>query len=325
MILVTGATGRIGNVLVKELVKKKYEVRILVRESSNLKSLEGINVDIAYGDVTKPETLNLAMKDIESVFHLAGKINISDQDKDGTYDINIQGTKNIIQACIESRVEELIYTSSIHAFLAPSDGSLITEKNQLCIDSGEQRGVYDCSKAFATKEILSANGKGLKTLILAPTGVVGPYDYRPSYFGLGMISSIKNDMKYTIDGAYDYVDVRDVVQGIVSAYEKQKFGEIYLLGGFKLEMKDYFEYLKEITKVKGKTIFLSRQLAILLGRIMLLFDKQSPITPYSVRTLDSNSNVDHSKATRELDYHPMNMKESIKDQYEWFKSNGYIS
>ncbi len=322
MVLVTGATGRIGNVLVKELLKKEYKIRILIRKESNLKSVEGLDLDIAYGDVRDVESLKLSMDGIDTVFHLAGKINISDKEIDLTNDTNIQGTKNIIQACKEVGIRKLIYTSSIHAFSAPKDGSTITEENKLCMDSGEQRGIYDCSKAFATKEVLAS---GLDTIILAPTGVTGPWDYRPSFFGVGMISSIKNKMRYTIAGEYDYVDVRDVVDGIIAAYEKKKFGETYLLSGEKLDMNTYFEYLKEITGIQGKTIFLSRAIAIFLGRIMLLFDKNSPITPYSVKTLDSNSNIDHSKATKELDYKPRGVKESVRDQYEWFKTNGYIS
>lgn len=323
MILVTGATGRIGHVLVKELNKKYGRVKVFVREKSNLKPLDGCDCEYVYGDILDLESLRKAVEGVDTLFHLAAHINISFYDKKKTLNTNVNGTKNVLKVCMEEGIN-LIYISSIHA-LSTSD-YVITENSKLCTDTEEKRGIYDQSKSLATKEVLSAMEKGLKTIILIPTGVIGPYDFRPSSFGLGVIQSVKIGLSSTLEGKYDYVDVRDVVSGIVTAFDLKKYGEMYMLSGHLLDMKTYIEYLREFSGMpKLKPLALvKKSVAIFLGYILGFFSKKSAITPYSVATLHSNSNISHEKATRELGYHPRDIKESLYDQYIWFKDNGYF-
>ncbi|NLZ24311.1 NAD-dependent epimerase/dehydratase family protein [Candidatus Dojkabacteria bacterium] len=323
MILVTGATGRIGHVLVGELNKKYGKVKVFVREKSNLKPLEGSNCEYVYGDILDIDSLRRAFEGVDTVFHLAAHINISFYDKKKTLNTNVEGTKNVVEVCMERGIS-LIYTSSIHALSTLDD--VITERSKLCTDTDEKRGIYDQSKSLATKEVLSAIEKGLRAIILIPTGVIGPSDYRPSSFGLGMIQSVKMGLSSTLEGRYDYVDVRDVVSGIVRAYDLKKYGEMYMLSGHLLDMKTYVEYLREFSGVsKLKPLGLvKKSLAMFLGFVMGFFNKRSTITPYSVATLHSNSNISHQKATEELGYHPRGIKESLYDQYMWFKNNKYI-
>lgn len=323
MVLVTGANGRIGNVLVKELIKKGIEVKALVRKTSDLKSLKGCNCEIVYGDILNIDELEKHFDGIETVFHLAGHINISFYDKNKTYNTNINGTKNIIDICLKKKIN-LIYTSSIHAFA--TQDKIITEESPLCIDTDEKRGIYDCSKALATKEILAAMGKGLRAIIVAPTGVIGPFDYEPSFFGAGMIQSIKSGLSYTVGGKYDYVDVRDVVNGMISAYLLKKYDNIYILSGEILDMKTYIKYLREfVGEKKFRPLRIIKQgLATFMGGIMGFFNRKSTITPYSISTLNSNCDISHEKATKDLGYNPMSLKKSLHDQYIWFKENGYL-
>lgn len=323
MILVTGATGRIGHVLVEELNKKYGRVKVLVREKSNLKSLETCNCEYIYGDILDIGSLRRAFEGVDTVFHLAAHINISFYDKKKTLNTNVNGTKNVVKICMEKNIN-LIYTSSIHALSTLDD--VITEGSKLCTDTDEKRGIYDQSKSLATKEVLFAMERGLKAIILIPTGVIGPSDFRPSSFGLGVIQSVKMGLSSTLEGKYDYVDVRDVVSGIVRAFDLKKYGEIYMLSGHLLDMKTYVEYLREFSGTsKFKPLALiKKSVAMFLGFVLGLFSKKSTITPYSVATLHSNSNISHEKATRELGYHPRDIKESLYDQYIWFKDNGYF-
>lgn len=323
MKLITGANGRIGNVLVRELNKRGEGVKILIRESSNLKSLEGLTYEPVYGDVLKPDTILKALDGVDTIFHLAGYINITSSYQNETYDVNIQGTKNIANICLEKGIN-LVYTSSIHAILSPTDGSVIDEKTHLATNELGKRGLYDYSKAVATEYVMDKVKDGLKAIIVHPTGVVGPYDYEPSLFGRGMIEFIKSNAKSTIPGHFDYVDVRDVVSGILKAFDMKKYGERYILGGEDLNMVDYGKYIHEFANIPGETKILNLNLAYILGYILPLFSKNSQITSYSVKTLQSNSNVNINKAIKELGYSPRSVKESLKDQYEWFKSHGYL-
>ncbi len=323
MKLITGANGRIGNVLVRELNKRGEGVKILIRKTSDLKSLEGLTYEPVYGDVLKPETVINALDGIDTIFHLAGYINITSSYKDETYDVNIQGTKNITDICLEKGLN-LVYTSSIHAILSPEDGSVIDESTPLATNELGKRGLYDYSKAVATQYVVDKMKEGLKAIILHPTGVVGPFDFEPSLFGKGIIEFIKSNAKSTIPGHFDYVDVRDVVNGILKAYDLKKYGERYILGGEDLNMADYAKYIHEFANLPGETKMMSLNLAYILGYVLPLFTKSSQITTYSVKTLQSNSNVNIDKARKDLGYMPRSVKESLKDQYEWFKSHGYL-
>jgi len=322
MKFITGANGRIGNVLVKELNKRGEKVKIFVRRESDLSSLEGCKYEISYGDIKDIDSLRNAISEGDEVFHLAGFINISDYNEKKTFDINVAGTENIIKVCLEKNVKRLLHTSSIHAFSIQNE-EVINEQTPLC--NKEKRGIYDVTKAKATCGILEAVRKSnLNAVVVCPTGVIGPYDYRPSFFGKAMISSVKTGLRATVEGAYDYVDVRDVALGMILAFEKGRAGEVYILGGERITMKEYFDFLKELTGIKTETRTISKGLAMVYAKVKSFFDRKSDITPYSLETLLSNSNISHEKATRELGYKPRSVKESLKDQYEWFLKRGMI-
>ncbi len=323
MILITGGNGRIGNVVVRELNKRNERPKVLVRKGSDLRSIDDCDYEEIHGDIMDPVTLEDDLEGVTAIFHLAGYINISPYYKELTYNTNVQGTKNIIYLCEKYNLD-LLYTSSIHAISAPSDGSLITEETPFCTETHEKRGLYDCSKARATRAVIEANNKGLRSLIFHPTGVIGPYDHRPSQFGTGMIKLIKSDIKMTIDGKYDYVDVRDVAETMIKAYEEKRFGERYILSNRIMSMGDYAKYLHEFSGIKGETSLIGYWPSLALGQLSVLFSKDPQITPYSVKTLHSNCNISHAKASKELGYSPRSVKESIHDQYEWFKENGYL-
>lgn len=323
MKLITGATGRVGIALVRELNTRGEKVKVLVREGSNTKELEQFNCEFVHGDILEVDKWESSLEDIDSIFHLAAHINISSKRKDFTFDTNIQGTKNIADICLRKDIV-MVYASSIHALSAPKDGSVITEQTPFVTDSKERRGIYDYSKSYATKYVLEQVEKGLKAIIVHPTGIIGPYDSRPSLFGQGMIDSVKSGLKLTTGGKFDYVDVRDVVWGMLRALELEKYGERYILSGEQLSMEEYIRYLKEFTDIKSDTKILGYTSSLLLAYVSSILNKDSQITPYGVKTLYSNSNISHEKATKELGYNPRSVKESLSDQYTWFKLNGYL-
>ncbi|MEW6106136.1 MAG: NAD-dependent epimerase/dehydratase family protein [Bacillota bacterium] len=176
MVTVTGATGHIGNVLVRELLAHGQRVRALIPPFEDPAPLDGLDVEKVEGDILDVGSLVRAFKWSDVVYHLAGIVSIVSGKRDLLYRVNVVGTRNVVETCLETGVRRLVYTSSIHAIAEPPPGVVIDES--LPFDPDSMAWEYDESKARATLEVLRAQDRELNPVILCPTGVIGPYDFR---------------------------------------------------------------------------------------------------------------------------------------------------
>src|SRR5680860_74741 len=176
--IVTGANGFLGSVLVKKLIKKGHNVKALVRSTSDLQSLKGLDIELFTGDISEISSLLRAFNGVDNVYHLAGMISLMPGDKKLIHKMNYLGTKNVVEACRKCNIKRLVYTSSIHALEDTPHGVVINEKIPYCSD--KNRSSYDFSKSLASKEVLNAVQDGLDAVIVNPTGIIGPYDFRVS-------------------------------------------------------------------------------------------------------------------------------------------------
>ena len=217
--VVTGASGHIGNVLVRELIKNGYEVKAFVLENENVEYLKELQIEICYGDVRNIESLEKAFQGAEIVFHLAGIIDIGTTKRKTIYSVNVEGTKNVLQACKKEKVKKLVYTSSVHAIAEKPIGEVITETKEF----SEQtvKGVYAKTKAEATKYLLENVSDQPEIIIVHPSGVIGPYEYIPSNLGQLVIDCANKKIGAYLEGGYNFVDVRDVAKGIMQAAQKR--------------------------------------------------------------------------------------------------------
>ena len=320
MIVITGATGHIGNVLVRKLLARGEKVRAIVPDFEDALPLQGLNVEKYTADLRQPESLIKAFDGAEVVYHLAGAISILPGKKKFLEEVNLQGTRNVIDACIKTGVKRLIYTSSIHAIREPPQGTVIDESCPF--DPEEVVGDYAKSKAKATLEVCKAVEKGLDAVIVCPTGVVGPYDFRHSEIGQMIIDFMQKRLKAYIDGAYDFVDVRDVAFGHILACERGKSGEAYILSGERITISQLLNMLEEITGVKAPRlkipIWLARFVALFTTLHYLRTGAKPRLTSYSIYTLQSNSFISSEKAKKELGYSPRPLRQSIEDTVKWF-------
>ena len=325
-VLVTGATGHIGNVLVRSLLKNGYDVTAFVRNKEKLNALDGLSVSFAYGDVRDIESLKMAFKGIDVVFHLAGLIDIGNGNKKQMYEVNVNGTKNVVNACKEMNVKKLIYTSSVHAIPTKPKGEIITETKTFSPDL--VKGTYSKTKAEATKYVLEANSKDLEVIITHPSGVIGPYEYITSNLGQLIIDCAHKKMGAYLDGGYNFVDVRDVADGLVSALEKGKAGECYILAGHYVTIKELMKYVQDITGVPAPKFKIARWFAYATGALSEIYYKivkQKPLfTSYSVYTTGTNANFSIDKAKKELGYFPRDFKDTMVDTIYWMKENKKI-
>ncbi|OGN92615.1 MAG: epimerase [Chloroflexi bacterium RBG_13_48_10] len=320
MNLVTGATGHIGNVLVRLLMERGEQVRAMVMPGEDLIPLQGLDVEIVEADVLDFQSLFKAFENIQVVYHLAGLISILPGKQQMVQTVNVIGTRNVIQAAQTAGVSRLVYTSSIHALKRVPHGILIDETIPFDIDHALSS--YDSSKASASLEVLIAVHKGMDAVIVCPTGVIGPYDFRRSEMGQLILDCVEQKPMLYVEGAYDFVDVRDVAEGLILAGEKGRCGESYILSGERISVLDIIKIVQEVLGKRLFSLKIPLQLAHLTANLTPLYYRLTHARPrftsYSLATITSNSFISHAKARLELGYHPRPLRDSLSDTVKWF-------
>lgn len=322
MILVTGATGHIGNVLIRQLSATNTDVRGFLMYGEDPTPLDGLNIELVEGDVLDYPSLLAAFDGVDIVYHLAGMITIMPGNNPLVKLVNVQGTRNIIQASKDAGVKRLVYVSSIHALKRVPHGTIIDEN--IPFDAVSSAGLYDHTKAGASMEILQSVREGLDAVIACPTGVIGPFDYKGSEIGKVVLDCMDKKPQLYFDGAYDFVDVRDVARGLRLMAEKGSRGETYILSGKQAKVVDIIDTVQEILGKQIVKIKVSVRLVKLIASIAPLYysiTKTKPrFTPYSIETLLSNSAISCCKAETELGFYSRPLRDSIADSIAWFKT-----
>lgn len=331
MIVVTGATGHIGNVLVRQLYHQKgndYRIRVLIPPGETLEPLKDTIVETAVCDVTDYNSVIKNIRGADVVFHLAGVISIVNGRQELLQRVNVQGTKNVLNAAIAENVRKVVYVSSIHAFAEPPDGGVINEDTP--VDPFRVLGEYAKTKAEATLCARKAAEEGLDVVIVHPTGVIGPYEFKNSHTGAMLKGVMKKRYPMKICGKYDFVDVRDVAAGIILASEKGRTGESYILGGNSITVGELFEIVARLCGLTpprfNAPIWLVKSVAP-VAELWSKIRKTTPtLTPYALKTLFSNSNISSEKARRELGYAPRPISATLADFVRWARKEevGYI-
>jgi dihydroflavonol-4-reductase len=285
--------------------------------------LNDLSVEEVEADILDYPALSDAFGGIDTVYHLAGIISILPGTNPMLGAVNVLGTRNVIHASLAHGVRRLIYTSSIHALRRIPHGVTIDES--VPFDPEAAISSYDCSKAQASLEVLKAVSSGLDAVIVCPTGIVGPYDFRLSEMGQIILDCLEQKPQLYVDGAYDFVDVRDVVQGLILANQQGRQGETYILSGEQLSVRRLLDTVKLITGKQFMRIRIPFRLAQLAARATPAYYRltrtRPRFTPYSLETLASNSVISFGKAERELGYSPRPLSESLADTIRWFIQN----
>jgi dihydroflavonol-4-reductase len=197
-VAVTGASGHIGNCLVRELKKHGAEIKVLVNTFQG--NLDEMNVELIRGNLLEPESLLNLCEGADVVFHLAAQIAIENRSSEHVYETNVTGTKNMIKAANSKGVRKFIHFSSIHAFQIGSPGLMLDESRSLVETN---KTIYEFTKAEGEREVMKAVKEGLNAVILNPTAVIGPFDYRNSLLGQALIKIYQNKLPFLVSGGYN--------------------------------------------------------------------------------------------------------------------------
>jgi len=321
---VTGASGHLGANLVRALIERKWQVRALIRNDTC--ALEGLDIELATGDVLDEESLRRAFTGSDVVFHLAGKISIVSWDRKEVEAVNITGVKNVVEACKSTGVKRLIHASSFHAHQQKPLNEPLDESRPL--HDGKYPS-YDHSKAEGEKIVRAAIEQGLDAVIINPAGMLGPNDFKPSLFGSTLLSIARGKLPALVDAGLSWVDNRDVAEGMITACERAERGAKYILSGHWVTLKYVAEHVAEIIGVKPPKIilpiWLTKAVAPLISALDRIRGKQPLFTSISIKELESNKYLSHARASKELGYEPRPLAETISDTMHWFQDNGFIN
>jgi dihydroflavonol-4-reductase len=323
-VVVTGATGHVGNVLVRELLERGARVRAMALPGEKLTPLEGLGAECVEGDVRDPAALRRAFAGASIVYHLAGLISILPGQTEALHAVNVLGTRNVVAACEDCGVGRMVYVSSVHALEEPPRGVAITEAAGF--EPSRIVGAYAQSKARATQEAMRGVERGLDAVVVFPSGVVGPYDFNVSEMGQIVLRFVQQRrLPAYVDGAYDFVDVRDVVNGIMAAGQKGRKGEGYILSGELISVSRLMGLLEELTVTPAPALklpmWIARTAAVFTPLLANATGTKPRFTSYSLRVLRSNALMDCSKARRELGYAARPLDASIADAVGWFRAS----
>jgi dihydroflavonol-4-reductase len=242
--------------------------------------------------------------------------------------MNVAGTQNVVDACLHCNVKRLVYFSSIHAFAGPSENTSVDDFSQL-IDS-DKCAPYDRSKALAERYVKQKmETDALNAVIISPTGIIGPFDYKPSYFGKALLLLAKRKLPVILDGGFDWVDVRDVVDGAIVAEETAVAGSKYILSGHWASLPEIAEIISQIIGVRSPGLTIPEALAkaaVPFSNIISRVTKKNLyLSDVTVQSLYSRWTICSHNAISELNYKPRPLTESLQDTLQWFIENGYLT
>ncbi len=325
-VLVTGANGFLGSWLTKSLVEQGHEVFCLVRKNSNISELAGIQCQYIYGDVTDINSLIQAFAGIDTVFHLAGVIAYKKKDRPLMDLVNVQGTKNVINAMIKCQVKKLIYLSSVVAIGASlNKEQILDERSEYTI--GNLDLGYFQTKHQAEKLVKMATQNGqIQSVIVNPSTIYGFGDAKKGSRKM-QLKIAQGKFNFYTQGGVNVVAVEDVVQGILSAWTKGKNGERYILSGDNITIRELFHYIAVAAKVKPPEHLIPNFLLHSIGFIVDVLEKvniQGPISRENAHTATMYHWFKNDKAKNELDFHPRPARYAIENSVTWMRQQGLI-
>ncbi len=321
-VCLTGATGHVGYAILMELQKHEdKEIRILIRKDSDI--FDGLRCEKHKGDITDYESLLRAFEGCDIVYHVAGCVEIKPGNEDFVYNVNVNGTKNVIRACRKAGVKKLVYMSSVDTYVPLPDNQVMHEVYTYDPDTLE--GAYAKTKAEATALVLEANGRGgVETVVCQPSACMGPYDFKVSSVGSMIRMFSKGNFPITMTfGGYNFVDVRDVAFGTVAAGDKAPGGEVYILCNKSVTVDEFIRLLGKVSGHKPPKIKIGKGVVDMAAPIMERYykamNKPAIFTRYAVRKLCSNCNFSYEKAQKELGYNPRPLEQSLAETLQWIE------
>jgi dihydroflavonol-4-reductase len=323
---ITGATGFVGSHVARVLAGQGADLRLLVRAGSDTRNLEGLNAERVIGDLRDPASIEQAMAGCDTVFHVAADYRLWVRDPDQMYQSNVEGTRAVLDAARKNRVRRVVHTSSVATMGFTSNGDLADEDSPVKLES--MIGPYKRSKFMAEQLALKAGASGMDVVVVNPTTPVGEQDIRPTPTGRIVVDFLKKKFPAYVDTGLNLVDVRECARGHLTALEKGKSGERYILGGENLTLKQILDKLAVITGLPSPKVRVPYAMALAAGVVdeMVtgrILGKEPRATIDAVRMGRKKMFVSSAKAERDLGWNPSPVDGALRRAVEWFQTHEY--
>jgi len=326
--LVTGATGFLGSAIVRELLKDGREVKVLVRAGTDTENIDGLDLELAYGDLRDKDSLKKALGGCDVLYHTAAYYSLWDKNKRLIYDINVEGTRNILQAALDRGIAKTVYTSTVGCIGLLTNGDPASEDTPF--DPTTLSNDYKRSKYQAEQVAKEFSQNGLPLVVVNPSTPVGPRDIKPTPTGKIVLDFLNRKMPAYIDTGLNLIDVDDCARGHLLAEEKGVPGERYILGNRNMSLKEILLTLEKITGLKAPTVKMPYWVAFTAGWVSDAISDhvtgKPPAVPLAgVRMAKYFMYFDPSKAVRELGLPQNSIETALEDAVQWFRDHSRVS
>jgi dihydroflavonol-4-reductase len=327
---VTGATGFLGSHVARVLAEQGAELRLLVRPTSDLRNLDGLNADRVVGDLRDPATLEKVLSGCNALFHVAADYRLWVRDPDEMYRSNVEGTRSLLEAARKQGVRRIVFTSSVATmgFTSGSKtgGSLADESSPVSLAG--MIGHYKRSKFMAEQVAIKAAKSGADVVVVNPTTPIGERDIKPTPSGRIVVDFLKRKFPAYVETGLNLVDATECARGHIQALEKGRSGERYILGGENLTLKQILDRLGAITGLPSPSVKLPYFFAFATGVVdeMVtgrLLGREPRATIDAVRMGRKMMFVSSAKAERELGWRTVSVEGALRRSVDWFRRNGY--
>lgn len=327
-VFVTGATGFVGSHVARELAARGAELRLLVRRTSNLANLEGLQGETATGDLLQPESLRSAVRGCDAVMHVAADYRLWVRDPGAMYRANVEGTRALLRIAGEEGIRRCVYTSSVATMGFRSDATIVDESTPVSLP--DMIGHYKRSKFLAEQVAMEAAKTGQPVIILNPTTPIGPCDLKPTPTGRIVVDFLNRKFPAYVDTGLNLVDVREVARTHADALNDAvgRSGERYILGGENLTLKQILDKMSAITGLPSPNMKVPHSVAMIFAFFDETFTgkirgKEPRATVEAVRMGKKMMFASSAKAERELGFRNVPVYQALRSAIDWFRAHGY--
>lgn len=320
--LVTGATGFVGSAVARHLLGNGHRVRVLARPGSDRRNLQGLEVEVAEGDLTRADSLLPPCDGCDALFHVAADYRLWAPDPGELYRANVEGTRSILEAARKVGIPRIVYTSSVATLGIPKDGTPGSESTPVSIE--DMIGHYKRSKFLAEEVARQFAAEGAPVVIVNPSTPIGPHDIKPTPTGRVVRDAMAGRLPAYVDTGLNIVHVDDVAHGHWLAFERGVVGERYVLGGYDMSLR---EVLTEIADIVGRApprISLPHGVVMPIAYLAEAWARLTGMTPIAtveeVRMSKKRMFFSSAKAQRELGYTARPARQALEDAVTWFRS-----